>query len=247
MRSAISPVPRKSSARALLSPQVEALATAHDVQVTIIVSCLQCMPKLCMLRQSDSSCALTLRPAPCRAHSSAPTEEASGSAGALQGSLSMRSQVCSAPVGQAAPLSDPSSEGMLTSVVDDDVLCRAIMQHLPGCCIRETLGVGGVSACFAVDMDDCTEIAVKVTRKGYKGAGTSIQAFAEVNDRPPRCLPVTQAEGMLLEGHSAPTHSATSQAHACCFAEQYGECMACAIVTCRYCQLPRRRALKASA
>ena len=179
----------KSTARVLVAPQVRVSATAHDVKVTIIVSRLQCMPNPCMHRQSDSSCALKLKPATCRAHSSAPAKEASGSAGASQGSQSMRfmrSNVCSAPVRQAAPPSDPSSEGMLTSAVDDDVLSRAIMQTLPGSYIRETLGVGGVSACFAVDMDDCTEIAVKITRKGYKRAGSSIEAFAEVN-KPPHC------------------------------------------------------------
>ena len=94
----------------------------------------------------------------------------------------MRLYVCSALVRQAAPLSDPSSEDMLTNAMHDDVLSMAIMQHFPGCHIHETLGAGGVSACFAAEMDDCTEVAVKVTRKGYRTAGTNIESFAEVKD-----------------------------------------------------------------
>ena len=45
----------------------------------------------------------------------------------------MRLYVCSALVRQAAPLSDPSSEDMLTNAMHDDVLSMAIMQHFPGC------------------------------------------------------------------------------------------------------------------
>ena len=165
------------------------LGTAHKpillqlhtfVMVTNIVSCLQCMPMLCMHRQSDSSCGLKLKPAPCRAHSPAPAEEASGSADAFQGSRSMQSRMCSAPERQVAPPSDPSSEDMLTDDVDDAVLSRAIMQHLPGCYLHGMLGDGGVSACFAAVLVDYTEVAIKVTKKGYKLADTTIEAFAEV-------------------------------------------------------------------
>ena len=196
-------------------PTSRCLRSDASVRVTNIVACLQCMPMLCTHRQSDSSCGLKLKPAPPRARASAPAEEASGSAGASQGSQSMRPYVCSALVRPAAPLSDPSSEGMLTDAVDDDVLSRAIMQHLPGCYIHETLGAGGVSACFAAVPVNNTEVAIKVTRKGYLTAGTNIEAFAEVRNLA-HCLPNKQAEGMLIRGDSVPPHRVLSPRHNAC-------------------------------
>ena len=127
----------------------------------------------------------------------------------------MRPYVCSALVRPAAPLSDPSSEGMLTDAVDDDVLSRAIMQHFPGCYIHETLGAGGVSACFAAVLVDNTEVAVKVTRKGYKTAGTNIEAFAEVRNAA-HCLPDTRAEGMLSRADSVPPQLVLVPRHNAC-------------------------------
>ena len=124
----------------------------------------------------------------------------------------MRPYVCSALARPAAPLSDPSSEGMLTDAVDDDVLSRAIMQHFPGCYIHETLGAGGVSACFAAEMDDCTEVAVKVTRKGYRTTGTNIEAFAEVK-KTAHCPPDAQAEDMLIRADLEPPQSVLFPSH----------------------------------
>ena len=60
------------------------------------------------------------------------------------------------------------------------LLRAALEEQLDGCRVSRILGVGGVSACFAANMQHYGDVAIKVTRRGSGGGSSWLAEAAEV-------------------------------------------------------------------
>ena len=61
------------------------------------------------------------------------------------------------------------------------VLITALEKHLDGCRVSGFLGVGGVSVCFAANIQSYGDVAIKVISRGSNGGSSWLAAAAEVH------------------------------------------------------------------
>ena len=91
----------------------------------------------------------------------------------------LRNGPISVAIGEESTVTEPSE----SSADPEDglhLLKAALEEQLDGCRVHRILGVGGVSACFAANIQPYGDVAVKVTSRGSEGGSSWLAEAAEV-------------------------------------------------------------------
>ncbi len=92
----------------------------------------------------------------------------------------LRKGPISVSIGEQTAVTEPS-ESSADPEEGPYLLKTALEEQLDGCRVSRILGVGGVSACFAANIQPYGDVAVKVTSRGSSGGSSWLAEAAEVN------------------------------------------------------------------